>query len=209
MTEFNRKDHWEKIYGTKSLNEVSWYQSVPSTSLEMVRFFNLPKDASIIDVGGGDSFLVDHLLEMGYTAITVLDISEKAIDRAKARLSDKANKVSWIIADAATFIPTERYDFWHDRAAFHFLTNEAEISHYIEAIDTGLKTSGKLVLGTFSENGPTKCSGIQIKQYSESSMTMMFKSRFEKIKCFTIDHKTPFSTTQNFLFCSFKKIEDK
>lgn len=206
MTDFNRKEHWEKIYGTKSLQEVSWYQPIPNTSLDMVKLFDLSKDAKIIDVGGGDSFLVDHLLESGHSDITVLDISEKAIERAKARLGETAEKVNWIIADAANFVPNEKYDFWHDRAAFHFLTDEAEIDHYVKAIDAGLKPNGKLVLGTFSEDGPIKCSGIEIKQYSESSLTERLKQHFQKIKCFTIDHETPFNTIQNFLFCSFQKV---
>ena len=204
MENFDRKAHWEKIYTTKSLNEVSWYQPTPETSLNFIHEFNVPKNARIIDVGGGDSFLVDHLLNEGYTNITVLDISAAALERAKSRLSEKAQFVKWIIADASQFIPTEKYDFWHDRAAFHFLNNEKEIDAYLLSVRNGLSENGVLVIGTFSENGPEKCSGIQIKQYSENSMVERLTKFFHKIKCITIDHITPFNTIQNFIFCSFK-----
>uniref|UniRef100_UPI00404830A9 hypothetical protein n=1 Tax=Mariniflexile sp. TaxID=1979402 RepID=UPI00404830A9 len=113
--------------------------------------------------------------------------------------------MKWIIADAATFKPTEKYDFWHDRAAFHFLTKEQEIESYLETVQKSVQPTGILVIGTFSEQGPKKCSGIEIRQYSETTMTERLKKSFEKIKCITIDHKTPFDTLQNFIFCSFRK----
>jgi SAM-dependent methyltransferase len=201
----DRKGHWENIYNTKGLNEVSWYQPNPTTSLDFLKQFNVPLQAKIIDIGGGDSFLVDHLIELGYTDITVLDISAKALERAKKRLGKKADKVKWIEADIAEFNPTEQYDFWHDRAAFHFLTQEEEIKKYIHTVSEGLTSTGVLVLGTFSEQGPKKCSGIDIKQYSETSMSALLKNFFNKIRCITVDHQTPFETIQNFIFCSFKK----
>lgn len=205
MGTFNKKEHWEKIYNTKELKDVSWYQPVPETSLDFVRQFNLTKNAKIIDVGGGDSLLVDHLLNEGFEDITVLDISDSALERAKKRLGEKASKVKWIVADAANFQPAEQYDFWHDRAAFHFLTSEEDIEHYIESLKKGIKPGGILVLGTFSEEGPKKCSGIEIRQYTEASMTERIKKLFDKIKCITVNHKTPFDTIQNFIFCSFRK----
>ena len=207
MDHSDRKKHWENIYQTKELQEVSWYQPTPETSLDFFTQFNVPKNAKIIDIGGGDSFLVDYLLELGYQHITVLDISESALDRAKKRLGNKAKKVHWIAADAASFIPTEKYDFWHDRAAFHFLTDEKEITGYLKTAFECINPAGVLVIGTFSEQGPKKCSGIEIKQYSESSMTSRLKQYFEKIKCITVDHQTPFGTIQHFVFCSFKKSE--
>ncbi|MDO9001304.1 MAG: class I SAM-dependent methyltransferase [Bacteroidota bacterium] len=202
----NKKKHWENIYQTKELKDVSWYQAKPTTSLEFLEEFNVAKSAKIIDVGGGDSFFVDHLIELGYSDITVLDISETALERAKMRLGEKASAVKWIVADAAKFIPTEKYDFWHDRAAFHFLTEETEIKNYIDTIKNYLNLNGVLVVGTFSETGPTKCSGIEIKQYSEVSISERLSQFFKKIKCVTVDHQTPFNTIQNFIFCSFKKI---
>lgn len=207
MENFDRKRHWENIYQTKQLSEVSWYEPTPETSLDFVKQFNVPKTAKIIDVGGGDSFFVDHLLDLGYSDISVLDISPSAIEKAKQRLGEKAKYVKWIVTDVATFRPTENYDFWHDRAAFHFLTDENEISRYLETAQKNINQTGILVIGTFSEQGPKKCSGIEIKQYSESSMTERLKNLFEKIKCITIDHKTPFGTVQNFVFCSFRKLK--
>ena len=168
MENFDRKKHWENIYQTKELKDVSWFQPTPETSLDFFKLFDMPPTAKVIDIGGGDSFLVDHLLDLGYQDISVLDISVAAIDRAKQRLGDRANKVKWIVADAANFKPTEKYDFWHDRAAFHFLTDEQEISNYIETAQQNINPTGVLVIGTFSEQGPKKCSGIEIKQYSES-----------------------------------------
>lgn len=201
----DRHAHWEHIYQTKQLFEVGWYQQVPVTSLELVQQLRVPLTAKIIDVGGGDSFLVDHLLGLGYKDITVLDISESAIARAKARLGDKAQLVKWIVADASDFNPTEKYDFWHDRAAFHFLLEESEIEKYIATAQAHINPGGILVLGTFSVNGPKKCSGLDIRQYSETSMTELLARFFEKIRCFTVDHKTPSGSIQNYVFCSFRK----
>lgn len=206
MEYLDRKKHWENIYQTKELKDVSWYQPIPTTSLDFLKQFNIPATAKIIDIGGGDSFLVDNLLDLGYTDITVLDISAASLDRAKQRLGHSATKVKWIVADATTFKPTEQYDFWHDRAAFHFLTEEQDITNYIDTIQKSIKPTGVLVIGTFSEQGPKKCSGIEIKQYSETTMTNRLKKFFEKVKCITVDHTTPLNTIQNFIFCSFKKL---
>lgn len=205
MENFNRKKHWENIYQTKELQDVSWFEPNPETSLDFFKKFNVPTNAKIIDIGGGDSYLVDHLLDLGYENITVLDISEAAIIRAKNRLGDRASLVQWIVADVTAFRPTEKYDFWHDRAAFHFLTDDNDIITYLDTAQQYINPEGVLVIGTFSENGPKKCSGIEIKQYSESSMSERLKQYFEKIQCITIDHKTPFDTIQNFVFCSFRK----
>jgi len=206
MVNIDRKKHWENIYQTKELKDLGWYQPTPTTSLDFLKQFNIGTTAKIIDIGGGDSYLVDHLLDLGYTDITVLDISASSLERAKLRLGDRATKVKWIVADAAAFIPTEQYDFWHDRAAFHFLTQDQEIANYINTIQKSISPTGVLVIGTFSEQGPKKCSGIEIKQYSETSLTNRLDLFFEKIRCIRVDHKTPFNTIQNFIFCSFKKM---
>lgn len=205
MQQFDKEKHWEHIYKTKELNEVSWFQPIPTTSLHFIKELNLPKTAKIIDIGGGDSFLVDHLLDLGYLNITVLDISDAALNRAKKRLGDRSNHVTWIVADAANFKSTEKYDFWHDRAAFHFLTEEFDIQNYTKNLENSLNVGGKALFGTFSEDGPKKCSGIEIKQYSETSLINQFKKGFYNINCITTNHKTPFGTEQNFTFCSFKK----
>lgn len=200
------KEHWEKIYGSKQPSEVSWYQATPKLSLDFLRDLQIAKDAAIIDVGGGDSFFVDHLLDAGFTNITVLDISETAINRAKPRLGSKSGMVNWIVGDITEFVPDRKFDFWHDRAVFHFLTTKEQINKYLDIANKTLSASGKIVIGTFSETGPSACSGLHIKQYSESSLTALIKKWFRKIKCIHSDHITPFNTIQNFLFCSFKKV---
>ncbi|XOV92203.1 MAG: class I SAM-dependent methyltransferase [Bacteroidota bacterium] len=199
------KNHWEKVYETKQPNEVSWTQEIPETSLEFIHSFNLPKTAKIIDVGGGDSKLVDFLLEEGYENITILDISSKALERAKTRLGDKASRVTWVASDVTEFQTDATYDIWHDRATFHFLTTTEQISQYLNIANKAV--NGYLTIGTFSENGPTKCSGLEIKQYSESELQKQLAKGFDKIRCITENHTTPFNTQQNFLFCSFRKMK--
>jgi 2-polyprenyl-3-methyl-5-hydroxy-6-metoxy-1,4-benzoquinol methylase len=201
----HRKEHWENVFATKAETEVSWFQTYPKTSVEFLELFNLPLDANIIDVGGGDSHFVDALLEKGYKNIYVLDISANALLRAKKRLGDDAVKINWIVSDITEFKPTVKFDFWHDRAAFHFLTDEEKIYKYVSIAESAINENGYLILGTFSENGPKKCSGLEIKQYNETSMSARFEIAFDRIKCITEDHVTPFNTIQNFLFCSFKK----
>lgn len=201
----NKKAHWENVFATKAETEVSWFQAYPKTSVEFLELFNLPLNANIIDVGGGDSHFVDALLEKGYTNVSVLDISANAIERAKERLGANANKVNWIVSDVTEFEPTVKFDFWHDRAAFHFLTDDEKIYKYVSIAEHAINKNGYLILGTFSENGPTKCSGLEIKQYNETSMSARFEVSFNRIKCITEDHVTPFNTVQNFVFCSFQK----
>lgn len=202
--EINRKNHWDTVYETKQPNEVSWTQENPKTSIDFIHETSLGKSSKIIDVGGGDSKLVDFLLEEGYENITVLDISEKALERAKKRLGKNAEKVNWIISDITEFKPENTYDIWHDRATFHFLTTDEQVKTYVEIVEKCV--SNYLIIGTFSENGPKKCSGLDIKQYSELELENQFSNRFKKIKCITEDHITPFETTQNFTFCIFEKM---
>ena len=199
------KDHWEKIYNTKEEKDFSWFQPYPKTSIEFIELFNLPKNAKIIDIGGGDSHLVDALIELGYTNIHVLDISAKAIERARQRLGEHAKMVKWIISDITEFESEVQFNFWHDRAAFHFLTNENQIKKYLAIVRKSLTPNGYLVLGTFSDKGPEKCSGLEIRQYSEASMSSLFEKDFKRIKCIEENHSTPFNTLQNFVFCSFQK----
>ncbi|MBO0342174.1 class I SAM-dependent methyltransferase [Flagellimonas profundi] len=206
MSEMDRKTHWETVYKTKKPDEVSWTQEIPQTSLDFIHSCKLDKTARIIDVGGGDSKLVDYLLSEGFENITVLDISGKALGRAKARLGDKAHNVKWVESDILNFKPQETYDLWHDRAAFHFLTEPEQIKTYVEL--TKKAVAGHMILGTFSKNGPKKCSGLDIKQYDEEQMEAAFFNGFHQIQCKTEDHTTPFETTQNFIFCSFERKQD-
>ena len=205
MEEFNREAHWQKIYTTKQLNEVSWYQQTPTTSLEYFSQLNIPLNASIIDVGGGDSFLVDHLLNLGYTNITILDISLAAIIRAKERLAEKSSLVKWIVSDVVHFKPEEKYDVWHDRAAFHFLTDAEDINQYKKITSNHISKNGYLIVGTFSKEGPTKCSGINIQQYSKEDLEQTFSENFNLQSSQFINHSTPFNTIQQFIFCCFQK----
>ncbi len=204
MTGFKRKSHWDNIYSTKNLNEVSWYERTPRISLSFIKSANLSNDARIIDVGGGDSFLVDNLIEQGYTNVSVLDISGKAIQRAKNRLGEKANLVTWIESDINDFTPTDKYDLWHDRATFHFLTDQCEIDRYSKLVANSLSNSGHAVIGTFSKTGPLKCSGIAITQYSIEELSSQF-GLLSPIDQLEIQHGTPFDTMQDFVFCHFKK----
>lgn len=199
------RQHWDNIYSTKAENEISWFQPYPTTSMEFVQLFHLPLNANIIDIGGGDSHFADALLDIGYQNIWVLDISASAIEKAKQRLGAKASRVHWVVSDVTNFEPPVQFDLWHDRAAFHFLTSEDKIHKYVSIAEHAIKQDGYLILGTFSENGPKKCSGLEIKQYSETSMSSRFDFAFDRIKCVTEDHLTPFNTVQNFLFCSFRK----
>ncbi|WP_300669747.1 class I SAM-dependent methyltransferase [Soonwooa sp.] len=198
------QQHWENVYENKTPEQMSWTQDEYATSLKLIQSLNADKNSKIIDVGGGDGSFVQSLLDLGFQDITVLNISEAAIENAKTRLGDNASKIKWIVSDITKFQPVETYDIWHDRATFHFLTEKKDIQTYVDLLGSNL--NGNLIIGTFSTDGPLKCSGLDITQYSESSMENLLKNNFEKIECFTQDHTTPFDTTQNFLFCNFKKI---
>jgi 2-polyprenyl-3-methyl-5-hydroxy-6-metoxy-1,4-benzoquinol methylase len=202
----NLKSHWDKVYSTRQQNEVSWYQPTPKVSLDFIHELNIPTTASVIDVGGGDSLLADHLLAAGFTDITVLDISEAAINRAKQRLGKNAEKINWIVSDITELHTEKKFDCWHDRAAFHFLTTTEQVEKYLSVAQKHITGNGRMIIGTFSTNGPEKCSGLPVRQYSEQSLSSVLRKWFDRIKCITIDHITPSKTVQNFLFCSFKKI---
>jgi trans-aconitate methyltransferase len=197
------KEHWENIYQNKQPDEVSWTQETPQISLDFIHALNLPKSSSIIDVGGGESRLAACLLNEGYNNITVLDISSNAIEKAKKRMGNNADKITWIVSDILEFKPGKTYDCWHDRATFHFLTEENEIQKYVELVSFCVNKF--LVIGTFATDGPTKCSGLEIKQYNEVAMEQKFSTHFKQMPCLREMHVTPFNTQQNFIFCSFEK----
>lgn len=198
---FNAKSHWEDIYKRKMPNEVSWTQEIPQTSIDFIKSFDLPKNSEIIDVGGGESKFVDYLLSKGYENITVLDISKNAIEKAKKRIGVNSDKVKWVVSDINEFIPNNKFDFWHDRAVFHFLTNQESILKYSKMVSSYARN---FVVGTFSTEGPKKCSGLDICQYDEISITKTFETpNFKKVESKRVNHETPFGTIQNFIFCSF------
>lgn len=197
---------WNNIYQKKNENEVSWFQEKPAKSLEFIDSFQLPLDAKIIDIGGGDSRLVDHLLERGFTNLSVLDISFSALEKQKNRLGDKALNINYHETDILNFKPTMQYQLWHDRAAFHFLTTLDQVEKYLEIAYEAVAVDGYLIISTFSKTGPEKCSGLPIAQYSEEELKNLFGKYFKCIKCFNDGHITPWASEQNFVYCSFKKI---
>ena len=198
------KSHWEKIYQQKQPDELSWTQEYPEASLLAIKKLNLPYDSAIIDIGSGDSNLVDYLLEEGYRNITLLDISDAALIRAEKRLGpDKARNIKWVVSDASEFITKQKYNLWHDRATFHFLTEQKAIEKYVQKVNEAV--SDYMIIGTFSENGPEKCSGLPVKRYSESDLTAVFSDNFEKLECKKHLHKTPSGASQEFLYCTFRR----
>ena len=199
------KQHWEAVYAARQSHEVSWFQAVPTTSLTFIDAFALPRHAPIIDIGGGDSHLVDYLLAAGYDDVTVLDISGAALTRTQRRLGVQAERVQWVEADIRAFIPARSYALWHDRAAFHFLTTAPEVTQYLHQARTAVRPGGFLTMGTFSLDGPTRCSGLPIRQYSEDALTSVLADGFTKLRCLTEDHRTPAQSIQSFLFCSFQR----
>ena len=200
------KTHWENIYDTKRLEEVSWFQPKPTTSLALIEMLNLSEAAKIIDIGGGDSLLVDNLLAHGFKDISVLDISKKALQRAQHRLDDEnSTKVTWIEADISNYLPNEIYDIWHDRAVFHFLTNPESVAHYVAISSAHIKKGGYLIVATFSEDGPHKCSGLTIQQYNEESLPAVFAENFETERVFKEIHITPTGNEQSFVFAVLRR----
>lgn len=200
------KNHWDLIYKKKSSDQLSWTEDIPQTSLELIDECRLSDKSAIIDVGGGESKLVDFLIHLGYADITVLDISERSMARTKERLEMKSEIVRWIVQDILEFETDRLFDCWHDRAAFHFLTTPEWISKYAALAKRYIKQNGYLIIGTFSKNGPKKCSGLSIKQYNAEEMFQVFSDGFKKVKCITLDHETPFHTKQNFLYCLFQRV---
>lgn len=192
--------HWQRIYQTTSPTELSWYEPVPQTSLDLIRATGLPVSAPIIDIGGGDSQLVDHLLGSGYSDITVLDIAPAALERAQARLGAAAARVGWIAADVTMFRPQRRYDLWHDRGVFHFLVRPTDRKQYLSVLRTALAPMGHLILATFGPQGPTRCSGLPVQRYSEDDLSILLGSDFHLRRHGLEDHLTPKGRHQQFLW---------
>lgn len=195
-----RRTHWQRVYSEKMPTEVSWYQPVPEKSLHLIRGTGVARTEPILDIGGGASTLVDHLHADGYTDITVMDISGKALERSRARLGETADAMHWIESDVTAFEPQCRYALWHDRAVFHFLTDATDRGKYIDVIERALKPGGYFVLATFGPEGPERCSGLEIRRYGIEQLRELFGGRF-KLGGYELEqHVTPMGSTQQFLY---------
>lgn len=202
MTE--RETHWEAVYTSKGDSEVSWFEASPDLSLSLLREAGLTPDASVIDIGGGMSRLVDALAAQ-QDHVAVLDISAAALAKARGRLPEAAN-VEWIVSDITAWQPSRRYDFWHDRAALHFLTEEADQRAYLNALNATIKPGGKVVIGTFAPDGPEKCSGLPVVRHDGRSLEKLLGPGFRLIAERRHDHVTPWQAVQRFQFSTFEKI---
>jgi len=197
--------HWENVYGTKGENEVSWFQENPTISLDLIDATGVTKAASIIDIGGGASRLIDALLDRGFAALTVLDLSERALAIAKARLASKAAKVRWIVADVTKWEPAETYDVWHDRAAFHFLTEPGDRAAYAARVLKAVRPGGHVIIGTFAPDGPERCSGLPVMRHDATSLGEALGRSFGLLESRQHDHQTPMGGTQRFQFSRFRR----
>jgi SAM-dependent methyltransferase len=197
--------HWDKVYETKADTAVSWYQPHSALSLNLITRASPDPKASVIDVGGGASTLIDDLLAQDFADVTVLDISGAALDRSKARLGKDADKVGWIVADATRWTPTRTWDIWHDRAAFHFLTDRASQKAYIAALTAGTRPGATVIVSTFGLDGPEKCSGLTVERYSPGALADRLGSDFALTAEETDIHKTPWGTEQRFSYTVFKR----
>ena len=206
MISVGRQAHWENVYTTKNEKEVSWFEESPTISLDLIRATKVNLDAPIIDIGGGASRLVDALIDNGFEAITVLDLSKKALASAKARLGAHGAEVRWIVDDVTTWEPSETYDVWHDRAAFHFLTEPNDRAAYAERVSRAVRRGGHVIIGTFAPDGPERCSGLQVVRHDAASLSEILGSAFELIESRRHDHETPMGATQRFQFSRFRRI---
>lgn len=201
----DRTTHWQNVYATKGEGEISWFQNSPAISLEMIRASNSDRAAAIIDIGGGASRLVDALLQDGYRDLAVLDLSAHALDAAKKRIGTAASAVDWIVADATIWQPAKTYDVWHDRAAFHFLTDPRDRAAYVERLRSAIAAGGHVIIATFAPDGPEKCSGLPVQRHDSASLSGELGPEFELVEARSETHETPWHSTQAFQFSRFRR----
>jgi ubiquinone/menaquinone biosynthesis C-methylase UbiE len=200
------KNHWDEVYSTKSADTVSWYQAHADQSLRLIQESGLPLSASIIDVGGGASTLVEDLLAHGYTDLSVLDLSQAALSSVQERLGAAAEQVRWIAGDITRVsLPAHAYDLWHDRAVFHFLTDPAQRQAYVNAVLRAVKPGGHVIVATFAEDGPLQCSGLPVMRYRAEELHAEFGAPFALLRHEREEHQTPSGTTQKFIYCYCRK----
>jgi len=203
-----KKSHWEKVYTAKPAISVSWYQEHAECSLSLLGNTGISKSAAIIDVGGGASTLVDDLLAEGYSDVTVLDLSAAALSAARKRLGALAAKVKWLEADVIEAdLPSHRYDVWHDRAVFHFLTEPKQRQAYVEKVFHSVKPGGHVIVATFAEDGPTQCSGLPVMRYSADKLHAQFGEAFTLVKHVREEHHTPSGAVQHFVYCYCRVVD--
>jgi SAM-dependent methyltransferase len=205
MSQLERQSHWQNVYQTKGERDVSWFQETPTISLDLILATGVGPDASIIDIGGGASRLVDALLADGFRAVTVLDVSAKALATSRERLGPRAGSVSWIVADVTAWRPDKSYDFWHDRAAFHFLTDPGDRIAYAACVRNTVRPGGHVIIGTFAPDGPERCSGLPVVRHDAASIGKVLGPSFTLIESCRHDHQTPGGTLQRFQFSRFQR----
>lgn len=197
----DRHTHWQDVYRSKDESEVSWYQPLPGVSLDLIARSGLGPQARIVDVGGGASTLVDALLDRGFRNLTVLDIAEAALDRARVRLGERAAAVSWVAADVTVWRPSVPFDLWHDRAVFHFLTGDEERRAWRATLSAALRPGGQVILATFAPDGPERCSGLPVRRWSAGELEAAFAPQFTLAESLAEDHVTPAGKVQRFTWC--------
>jgi SAM-dependent methyltransferase len=205
MNEADRQAHWQNVYATKAEREVSWFQENPAPSLDLITATGISSDAAIIDIGGGASRLVDHLLDRGFHRLSILDLSARALEEAKKRLGRRGDAVEWIVADVAAWQPLRTYDLWHDRAAFHFLTEAADRDAYVACLKKALRPGGNVIIATFAFDGPERCSGLPIVRYDAAALSKVVGSDFRLIGERRHEHATPWGAVQKFQFSTFRR----
>jgi SAM-dependent methyltransferase len=206
MENESRQAHWQNVYTNKGENEVSWFQESPAPSLALIAQIGVTPASGIIDIGGGASRLVDHLIDQGFRDITVLDLSAAALEAARARLGERALRAHWLVADATTWEPSRVYDLWHDRAAFHFLTEEHDRAAYVARLKRGLKIGGHAIIATFALDGPEKCSGLPVMRYDPTQLEQTLGAGFRLLRSHGNDHATPWGSQQRFQFSVFQRV---
>ena len=201
------REHWQQVYETKSPSEVSWYQASPTLSLELIQATGLDHQASIIDLGGGASRLVDELLDMGYEHLAVADLSDAALATVRGRLGDRAGRVEWFVADATDWDPPGQWDLWHDRAVFHFQVEDAVRDGYLAALHQGVKPGGWAMIATFALDGPKRCSGLPVQQYGPEELLSVLGDQWRLVETRKELHETPSGSNQSFGYNLFQRAK--
>jgi len=205
VSTLEKQAHWQNLYQTKGERDVSWYEESPAISLDLIRATGVGTDASIIDIGGGTSRLIDALIAEGFRSVSVLDLSEKALVTSRDRLGPSGECVNWIVADVTKWQPIQNYDVWHDRAAFHFLTESTDREAYAERLRKAVRTGGHAIIGTFALDGPERCSGLPVVRHDAASIAAILGQSFELIETRRHDHHTPSGSVQPFQFSRFNR----